>query len=109
MNTRHKWADVAIAFAEGKVIQRQHHETKEWMDWSAKGFPSFYETDNWRIKPAEPVVRWQWICKDSFSGRWFRTGVLLTDAEADKYFEMAGSVTRFKDEESRVEFPAEYV
>lgn len=50
---RHKWADVAVAFAEGKEIQYKAQGRSTWEDWSQIGvFPSF-SVDGWsyRIKP----------------------------------------------------------
>lgn len=103
MGERHKWAEVIIAYAEGKAIQF-NDLNGNWHDWKHPYFPRFEDGD-WRIKPAEPVVRWQWIVKSPTDSYWKKTPFFLTDAEADNHF---FSITkRFKDEASRVEFPAE--
>lgn len=105
MCERHKWADVAIAFAEGKVIQRQNYETGEWVVWNLKGFPPFYEGENWRVKPADPVVRYKWAYRSTKDSPWAEGCNFLSEKEAQEYF---GSVTlRFKLEYTRTEFPAE--
>lgn len=49
MAERHKWADVAIAFAEGKAIQRKICEG--WHDWEYTDFPQFLVDTEWRVKP----------------------------------------------------------
>ena len=107
MSKRHKWADIAIAFAEGNQIQWERREDKKWIDWEKNYFPAFFDSDNWRIKPTETVVRWQWIYKSSPDVHWLKSQTLLTDAEAKAYF--GPTMKMFKDEASRVEFPAEDV
>ena len=57
---RHPHADVAIAFAEGKTIQRKSPIDQKWQDWDSLVFPSFSPDDQWRVAP-EPkpdIVQW---------------------------------------------------
>lgn len=76
MGKRHKWADVAIAFAEGKAVQVKD-ANGEWQDWDCCVFPAFHNDQDWRIKPAEPVVRWLWVNK---SGE--VSALMMTEDEA---------------------------
>lgn len=51
--TRHKWADVAEAFGNRKVIQYKD-VLGAWVNWNETCYPEFYEHHEWRIKPDEP-------------------------------------------------------
>lgn len=54
MGKRHKWADVIIAFAEGKKVQvRDSLRGYDWITWESEVCPGFYVHDEWRIKPEE--------------------------------------------------------
>lgn len=107
MAKRHKWAEVIIAYAEGKKIQIKNNFLNEWRDWEGDVCPDFDPNVEYQIKPTESVVRWLWICQNKSNGLWFKSLAFLTDAEANEYFDPAEITTRFKDEASRVEFPKE--
>ena len=52
MNKRHKWADVIIAWAEGKEIQWRLIGDATWRDRIELGVPAFSDENiQWRIKP----------------------------------------------------------
>lgn len=96
-NTRHKHADVIIAYAEGKQIQVKN---------GAGNFedilnPSFYPHLEYRIKPAETVVRWLWANSDALV-----THKLYSDEEM-KASKSINNIFTIKLEWSRQEFPQE--
>lgn len=65
MGTRHKHADVIIAWANGEEIEYKWHG--EWHDWDDNSTPLFYEDCEYRIKP-KGVKKEGWIAlyhKDS--------------------------------------------
>lgn len=57
MNKPHKHAELIKAWADGAQIQCKHAINDSWID---VGIPN-WESENYRIKPAKKVVRWQWI------------------------------------------------
>jgi hypothetical protein len=70
MNVRHKWADVIIAMAEGKPVQRREVKTTTWYDYNAFDHYSPLEGDEtieWQIKPKEPVKKYK-VAFASFDG-----------------------------------------
>ena len=61
--TKRPFADVAIAFANGEVIQyKANHRPAEWLDWPHPWFPSFTPSavgiHDYRIKPQKV---WKWV------------------------------------------------
>lgn len=50
MSTRHKHADVIIAWAEGKTVQEFNSDTGRWTDITEK-YPYWYPDRSYRIKP----------------------------------------------------------
>ena len=56
MNTRHKHADVIIAWAEGRAVQVRDEGTNRWYDINGK-FPLFNEDREHRIKPPAKKYR----------------------------------------------------
>lgn len=104
MSGRHRWADVAIAFAEGKAIQYKHPDTNEWNDWQDTCFPCFVSLEMWRVKPAEPVVRWLWAHNASNKGIWYAGERFMTQDEAVKVY---GDQQHICLDYTRTEFPPE--
>lgn len=62
MTKPHKHADVIKAWADGAKIQ--FYNCGCWCDVDTKN-PCWYDTVEYRIKPKEKIVRWQWIYKTS--------------------------------------------
>ena len=72
----HKHAAVIHAWADGAQVQVKGHNG--WID--EKNTPSFNAVAEYRIKPAEKVVRWLWIWQDNV-GIWSVTHSYLTESE----------------------------
>lgn len=85
MNKRHKWADVAIAFAEGNAIQFVD-DHGHWWDWDSNAFPDFLgECIEWRVKPVEPVVMWLWAY-EAMLNAWTTHHNFMTEKRAEEFF-----------------------
>lgn len=54
----HKHAELIKAYADGAEIQ---YRSRAQDDWVSTKNPAWNEFGEYRIKPAEKVVRWQWI------------------------------------------------
>jgi hypothetical protein len=72
----HKHAELIKAWADGAVIQ-----VKNGNAWEDCVLDPFWTPEaEYRIKPAEPVVRWLWVRKD-MHGTWIPTSCYLTEDE----------------------------
>ena len=71
----HKHAELIKAWADGAEIQIKN-TSGDWVDAD----PVWSEHYEYRIKPAEKVVRWLWSRKD-MHGTWIITSCYLTDDE----------------------------
>ena len=49
--SRHPYADVIIAYAEGASVQYRMKESRQWQDWMQSFCPAFHSDLFWRIKP----------------------------------------------------------
>lgn len=101
MNTKHKYYDVIVAFAEGKTIQyRRGGNDTLWRDWLAPYCPAF-STHNgapsYRVKPETRKIR---VALFKLPDR-----VSLSAAESTNYkvFEAANGFTRWVTDEIEVE------
>lgn len=95
----HKHAELIKAWADGAEIQ---HKTPTCTNWSKCKEPSWIPTWEYRIKPAEKVVRWQWITvcdgsKPQISRSFF------TEQEVSNGFQLGVKIVG-KAEWSRMEF-----
>ena len=79
--TKHKHAEVIKAWADGAQVQVKWHNG--WID--EKNTPSFNAAAEYRIKPAEKVVRWLWAYKTPEG--FYILNRFFTEAEADKWFD----------------------
>lgn len=63
MNTKHRWYDVIVAWANGEKIQnRAQNINQEWEDfsWGVSEIPSFNcEVLEWRVKPKTIIKRYR--------------------------------------------------
>lgn len=74
----HKYHDAIVAWAKGAQIQ-----VKDFGAWVDLDDPLWNENKEYRIKPAEKVVRWLWAYKQSQRGiGWFLFHEYLTESEA---------------------------
>lgn len=101
MNTKHKYYEVIVAWAEGKQVQFKIKPKGRWIDWITDMIPSFNEGFEYRIKPSEPVVRWKWATQGDHHW-WHEHIFFMTDEEAEKV-----TGPKIKLEYTRTEFPAE--
>lgn len=59
MPSKHKWADVIHAYADGATIQVRHALVSEWpfkqsnSDWQDVGNPGFFDGFEYRVKPED--------------------------------------------------------
>jgi hypothetical protein len=72
---KHKHAELIKAWADGAEIQVNDDDV-----WCEVIQPDWNENLNYRIKPAEKVVRWLWARKD-MHGTWIPTSCYLTEDE----------------------------
>ena len=56
--TKHKHHKVIKAWADGAVI-----ECNGGGSWYVLDCPSFFNRNQYRVKPAKPVYEWQWLMK----------------------------------------------
>lgn len=73
----HKHADLIHAWADGAEIQ-----TKDSSGWRDNLFPLWADDREYRIKPAEKVVRWLWAWRDSVNGDWCHGNTYMTEVDA---------------------------
>ena len=71
----HKHAEVIHAWADGAEVQIKMHDGV----WINVDTPYWHNGCEYRIKPAEKVVRWLWIFEDN--GIWSVTHSYLTESE----------------------------
>ena len=96
---KHKHAELIKAWADGAEIEwKMPHQTT----WSAVGMPTWSEGYEYRIKPKQPVVRWEWAYKGKTIKKWMGSGTFFTDAEAAENLK---DVEHIKLEYTRTEFP----
>ena len=93
---KHKHAELIKQWADGSQVQIKLHN-----DWFDLPHPT-WGGDEYRIKPAEKVVRWLWAFK--YSGAWYTHNCYLTDAESEEWFEDHDATSSKKLEWSREEF-----
>lgn len=82
--TKRPFADVAIAFANGKAIEyRANYSADAWCSWPHPWFPSFKEGGyyDYRIKPQKV---WRWVVRTE-------DGAILVAAD---YFQSAEQVEK---------------
>ena len=72
---KHKHAEVIHAWAAGAQLQLKRFNGK----WEDTNEPNWINGLEYRIKPAEKVVRWLWIFEDN--GIWSVTHSYLTESE----------------------------
>lgn len=107
---KHKYYDVIVAWASGKVIQCREVSmsgTSIWRDFATDVTPNFNADIRgveleWRIKPDEPVARWLWAVEVT-SSSWFLGGYFYTEEEAKAAYKS----NHKKLEWTRTEFPQE--
>ena len=73
----HKHAELIKAWADGAEIQYRYQNFIDWYDIEN---PDWDVSKEYRIKPAEKVVRWLWVRKD-MHGTWIPTSCYLTEDE----------------------------
>ena len=78
----HKHAEVIHAWADGAEVQMKW-ESAGWQDSTD---PVWYPEWEYRIKPAEKVVRWLWAYCSVTKNRWATNRDYMTDDEAHDYF-----------------------
>ncbi len=69
--TRHKHADLIIAWAEGAEIQ-----IKQWSDWAECKDPAWVYDNEYRIKPVPPqpeYVPFTWEDRELLRGKWVKS------------------------------------
>ena len=79
---KHKQEKYIKAWAEGHEIEWKTPS----MGWTSVGqYPYWYENTEYRVKPAEKVVRWLWanIVKKN---KWVQNRDYMTESEAYDYF-----------------------
>ena len=84
---KHKHAEVIHAWADGAQVQVKGHNG--WID--EKNTPSFNAVAEYRIKPAEKVVRWLWAYKHN--DKWYTNNRYATEAE---FYEIYTGVDTYK-------------
>ncbi len=73
----HKHAELIKAWADGHEVQFRTPGD----GWVGVGdYPCWIDSQEYRIKPAEKVVRWLWVRKD-MHGTWIPTSCYLTEDE----------------------------
>lgn len=92
----HKHAELIKAWADGATIQ-YYEVSLGWIDTD----PLWGSNHKYRIKPAEKVVRWQWIIKNEHTTFFTLTIAFFTEREARAEF--SNSIVG-KAEWSRMEF-----
>lgn len=93
----HKYAEVIKAWADGHMIQYLHDDGEHepwWVDITGNCVP-WDLRDTYRIKPAEKVVRWLWVSKCIYNGRWYQSAAYMTQEEAEDSFRDT-SITQYK-------------
>lgn len=88
-----KHAFEIMAWANGAEIEYKVHNG----GWVALEHPSWDDHNEYRIKPKQPVVRWQCAYKKS-DGRWLETEHFYTQeeiAEAKGYIKLEYTRTEF--------------
>lgn len=91
----HKHAELIKAWADGAEIQYRLSPEEEWKYMES---PLWWDCNEYRIKPKQPVVRWQWAYKTRAG--WQSTSGFYTDNEV-----VNTSMDRVKLEWTRTEFP----
>ncbi len=91
----HKHAEAIKAWADGAEIEYRLSPEEEWKYMES---PLWWDCNEYRIKPKQPVVRWQCAYKKS-DGRWLETEHFYTREEIT---EAKGYI---KLEYTRTEFP----
>jgi hypothetical protein len=96
MGTRHKHADVIIAWANGEEIEYKWHG--EWHDWDNNSTPSFYEECEYRIKPKRVKKEgWVNVYPDNYFGEIAR--IFPTEYLAREYTSLSVACIRIEWEE----------
>ena len=96
---KHKHAAVIHAWADGAQVQMKW-ESSGWQDSTE---PAWFPELEYRIKPAEKVVRWLWAYCSVIRDRWATNRDYMTECEAHDYFGIHKKTYR-KLEWSREEF-----
>ena len=97
---KHKHCELIKAWADGADIEFRQSLSQAWV--SVKD-PVWAENTEYRIKPAEKIVRWQWIMKTS-TGRIYVYSDLLSEAEMEQYQSEFRCCVIGKAEWTRMEF-----
>ena len=94
----HKHAEVIKAWADGAQLQLKCSNGV----WEDTNGPNWIAGFEFRIKPAEKVVRWLWVFKHS--NEWYTHNRYLTDAEALEWVENHEATSSKKLDYTRQEF-----
>ncbi len=95
----HKHAELIKAWADGAEIQYRLSPEEEWKDM---GSPLWWDCNEYRIKPKQPVVRWMWAWEEY--GMWCFSDTFMTEKDA-KELEAESKCRYIKLDWSRTEFP----
>ena len=74
----HKHAEIIKAWADGVTVQINHDG--EWRDMER---PLWTEVCEYRIKPAEKVVRWLWVYRSKTVPGWHLSGLVMSEEEME--------------------------
>lgn len=100
---KHKYAEVIKAWADGATVQVKNNN-EVWQDTC----PLWSEFREYRIKPAEKVVRYLWAFRkdDEIRGEhgWLYTNSFVSDEEMEAQKKLRPDVKYIKLEWSREEF-----
>jgi hypothetical protein len=78
---KHKHVEVIHAWADGAQVQVKW----DGVDWQDSKDPAWFTEWEYRIKPAEKVVRWLWLSKQ-YDGMWHTGTTYMTENQAHDYF-----------------------
>lgn len=115
MNTRHRYADAIIAWANGQTIQYRDISTpkSKWEDWNSfQGNPHFDLPNlEWRVKPRTRTVHFKvvWLQSlDNYADNWIETIVTYEDGGMAKLFKNNTDVVIHYDDVRIVDTLAEF-
>jgi hypothetical protein len=99
---KHKHADLIHAWADGAVIQRCYINRDNNLGWEDDEEPEWLKFCDYRIKPEQSVVRWQWAFEADVN-TWEQYCRFMTEEEARA--RLASKFKYIKLEWTRTEFP----
>jgi hypothetical protein len=77
----HKHCELIKLWADGALI-----EARVLDGWVEIENPNWSDKFKYRVKPAEKVVRWLWVNKCIYNGRWYQSTTYMTQEEAEDSF-----------------------